>query len=80
MFEMRKIRHRVNNIKPYQEINSKIMNLTKGYFTHVLNPIIKDLIKSYCQEMKTDKFDFGDSMLTSSFKGMKNLALKKQLS
>jgi hypothetical protein len=53
------------------------MNLTKGYFTHVLNPIIKDLIKSYCQEMKTDRFDFGDSMLTSSFKGMKNLALKK---
>ncbi len=55
------------------------MNLIKGYFIHIINPLLKDYLKYYCHEMNNDKFDFGDSLMSSSFKGFKSINIKNKL-
>jgi len=52
----------------------------KGYLTHIINPLLKDFLKSYCQEQNNCMFDFGENSLGGTSKGFKNLGLKKQLS
>ena len=60
MMEMRKIRQRVKGIRPLVEVDSRGMNLLKGYLGNIVNPLLRDLLKSYCQLRKNDKFDFGE--------------------
>lgn len=51
------------------------MNLVKGYLGNIVNPLLRDLLKSYCQLMKNDKFDCGDMRQSlSSEKGFKSSA------